>query len=55
MHEDDNQIFAHGTKHSYLEEVLEMVSRSEHRAAYPGSFFGPLFTRTDRPPDTGIV
>ena len=38
MHEDDNQIFAHGNKHSYLEEVLEMVSRSNVEQLILGHF-----------------
>jgi ribonuclease Z len=38
MHEDDNQIFAHGNKHSYLEEVLEMVSRSKVEQLILGHF-----------------
>jgi ribonuclease Z len=38
MHEDDNQIFAHGNKHSYLEEVMEMVSRSNVEQLILGHF-----------------
>lgn len=38
MHEDDNQIFAHGNKHSYLEEVMEMVSRSKVEQLILGHF-----------------
>jgi ribonuclease Z len=38
MHEDDNQIFAHGNKHSYLEEVMEMVSRSNIEQLILGHF-----------------
>ncbi|HUP13930.1 MAG TPA: MBL fold metallo-hydrolase, partial [Niastella sp.] len=38
MHEEDNQIFAHGNKHSYLEEVMEMVSRSNVEHLILGHF-----------------
>jgi ribonuclease Z len=38
MHEDDNQIFAHGNKHSYLEEVMEMISRSKVEQLILGHF-----------------
>lgn len=38
MHEDDNLIYAHGNKHSYLEEVMEMVSRSRVEQLILGHF-----------------
>jgi ribonuclease Z len=38
MHEDDNKIYAHGNKHSYLEEVMEMVSRSHIEQLILGHF-----------------
>ena len=38
MHEEDNQIYAHGNKHSYLEEVMEMVSGSHIEQLILGHF-----------------
>jgi ribonuclease Z len=38
MHDEDNQIYAHGNKHSYLEEVMEMVSGSHIEQLILGHF-----------------
>ncbi|HEX6430501.1 MAG TPA: MBL fold metallo-hydrolase [Niastella sp.] len=38
MHEEDNQVYAHGHKHSYLEEVMEMVSGSHIEQLILGHF-----------------